>query len=203
MNKNNGIIHPSTFRQLKINQKRLHGAAYTVPIQESIPVGCVPTTKVASILGGVHTPIPYPPIPYPWIHTPYYSQERTRDHRYPKPWKDLVPGIPYPSRVDRQHLWKHYLLAMLLAVDNEWGTFTWCGIPCTNITFKHPDGGAYTVPIIIKEHLPGAAYTVPISHLNTPTVEPATKFIAFSTLWAGNRWASYTWKMLQTREHLS
>ena len=65
MNKNNGIIHPSTFRQLKINQKRLHGAAYTVPIQERIPVGCVPTTKVASILGGVHTPIPYPPILYP------------------------------------------------------------------------------------------------------------------------------------------
>ena len=69
-------------------------------------------------------------------------QERTRDHRYPKPWKDLVPGIPYPSRVDRQYLWKHYLLAISLAVGNEWGTFTWCGIHCTNITFEHPDGGA-------------------------------------------------------------
>ena len=102
MNKNNGIIHPSTSRQLKINQKRLHGAAYTVPIQERIPVGCVPTTKVASILGGVHTPIPYPPIPYPLDPYPldtlvFKKGHGTTDTLNPeRTWYQGYPTPPLP-----------------------------------------------------------------------------------------------------------
>ena len=59
--------------------------------QDSIPVGCVPTAKVASTRGG-GTPIPYPPYPTPGYPTPYipyphipYPLERTWDQGYPTP----------------------------------------------------------------------------------------------------------------------
>ena len=90
--------------------------------QDSIPVGCVPTAKVASTPGGVPpypTPPRYPTPGYPTPHIPY-PLERTWDQRYPTPWKghrtrdtlpsgkkpgtrdtlppekDLGPEIPYP-----------------------------------------------------------------------------------------------------------
>ena len=75
--------------------------------QDSIPVGCVPTAKVASTPGWGSTPIPYPQIPYSWIP---YPLERTWDQRYPTLWKepdtrdtlppekDLGPEIPYPQK---------------------------------------------------------------------------------------------------------
>ena len=99
-------------------------------------------SSLHSLGGGVRPGYPTPDIlPLPLISYPLgyltpvpYPMEGTWDQRYSTPcpqkghwnrdtpWKDLVPGIPYPSPTHGQndtHLGKHYFPGTSLAVGNE------------------------------------------------------------------------------------
>ena len=86
--------------------------------QDSIPVGCVPTAKVASTRGGGVPPYPTPHILLLDTLPPILpSKDMGPEIPYP-PRKDLVLGIPYPLSTDKNP-WKHYLSAASLAVGNN------------------------------------------------------------------------------------
>ena len=69
--------------------------------QESIAVGCIPVTKVASTVGE-DTP-PLETLSLDALHPSGYPTGHLT------PWKDLVLVIPYPLLWTDEHLRKNYL----------------------------------------------------------------------------------------------